>query len=465
MSVYPSYNRELNGTEKLNTSISGNLQYYTPSNNYVIPVAGQQGVKGDPGCPGPQGYPGPQGTKGDPGCIGPQGYPGPQGPKGDPGCIGPQGYPGPQGPKGDPGPPGPKGEKGDSALPSCMQMYPYGMWGGFMPNNCCTCNSCGCNTNSCGCNTNSCCNVDVKWSDDGKHLMVKGPCDCVYKTSGDLTGPQGATGATGAQGNPGSDAKCCVKCNHVCDSSFECWPLQGCLWTSFGVTRTDPTTIGTTVTAIQLQTPTVPEVPKAVDTKAYFNIAHTGKYSVYLQPQYDTANKIFKPAYLMQVVNIDSTCNYELSFWAALFDYNYRGNTPINRDNYNIAVAAYVYWGDVSTLIQPMLNNSWPLIANNTSGGAICNNTVVKPAFQMVIQRGTNEQIFMDTVTTTPVLTSYDFESYKISPQCSSGDGCSCSGGAVNPGESLATILFVAEPAVNNTLPAGFWLIDDVFFE
>ncbi|NFS52354.1 collagen-like protein, partial [Clostridium botulinum] len=83
----------------LNTSISGNLQYYTPSNNYVIPVAGQQGTKGDPGC------------------------------------TGPQGYSGPQGPKGDPGPPGPKGEKGDPALPGCMSMYPYGMWGGFMPNN------------------------------------------------------------------------------------------------------------------------------------------------------------------------------------------------------------------------------------------------------------------------------------------------------------------------------------------
>lgn len=486
LSAYPIYNNEMK--EIFDSKNSAGVKYYTPSGNYIIPIAeteelegsskikctnenhgylASSGPKGDQGCGGRSGMPGYPGQPGQPGCPGAQG---PQGPKGDGGCAGQPGMPGYPGQTGSPGPqgvqglqgiqgpPGTKGERGKtekSIYPPIFDLYK--MWRCFMENNNCSCNNGGCN--------NNCCNINVKWSDDKKHLLVKGPCDCNYKSSGDLSGPsgtQGIQGISGAMGKDGSNAKCCIKCNHVCDSSFECWQQQGCNWTYKGDKETTEITLGGVVTSIQLQTTTT-EIP--VDTMSYWNIAHTGQYSVYLQPNYNTITNVFDPAYLMQVVNIDPNCNYKLEFWAALFDYNYQKMLIKERDDYNIAVAAYVYWGDVLNEIRTeVLEKSFPLIASGNSSGAICNYKI-KPAFQMVIQKGTNEQITISGADgTTPKLTAYDFENYEILPQCSTLGTCSCSTIPSNSSLRWATVLFVAEPVVN-TKPAGIWLIDDVSFE
>lgn len=472
MAVYPLYNNERK-PEAFNTTVSGNVQYYTPSSNCIMPTIGPQGVQGIigpqgyPGCPGPQGYSGPQGPKGDQGCSGPQGYPGPQGPKGDPGCPGPQGYPGPQGPPGPPGPPGPQGPKGDKGdcAPTCAP-YP-------MMNGCCIPNNCGCN--NCGCN-NCCCNnysvPDVKLNQvtdpntgqvTSVTVSVKPACSCDYQESVNLIGPTGSTGATGPAGPAGSS---CPKCNHICNYSFE--EANG--WTYINTRRTIlnqsvvPEAVVSRITLQSSDNGAQLEIP--VNTSKFKRIAHTGNFAAYLSPTFDEEEGVFEPAALITTVNINPNCNLGLKFWGALYDYNFDiGTETVAADNYNIRVAAYLFWGDVQSQIESLVRNpgSAELIGgceeiDNT--GEICS---LRPVARVLICEGTNTQVAMSAVDDqSATLGSYDFESYYALPQCTNAAGCdNCINVTGTPGQGVATIAFIAE-AVDNTLPAGFWLIDDV---
>ncbi|MEG1255384.1 collagen-like protein [Clostridium sp.] len=493
MSVYPTYYNEFPSSgENVNlnsTNISGGAPYYTPPVSYIMPSQGQpgpQGSKGDPGCPGPPGYPGTQGPKGDPGCPGPSGYQGPQGQAGCPGWPGPPGpagypgWPGPQGPKGDPGCPGQKGDPGPPGQIMPVQMcQPYG---------------CGC-----GCN-NGCCNC-CKGATGATGIGIKGDTGATGATGATGIGIKGDTGATGATG-PG-----CLKCNHVCDWSFEYFP-QGCSifdscyqprsWTaSNGVLRTNEVLIPTG-TIIPIGDPagtpttesyyssislvnivgTIPAlipVTIPINTGKFFNVAHSGNQSLILQPTYNNILG-FLPSYFIRVVDIDPDCSYELKFWAAKYDYNYELNydegelLEVNRENYNLIAGAYLYWGDVLNTgsccsIRDFILNpiNWPIADN------ICNFSGELVA-AMKLPRGGAQQIDIDLNLdeedpTIPVLNNYDFESYSLVPSCSRIKGPCCEKVTIPAGISKATIVFVAEPSrvINNiNKPSGFWLIDDV---
>lgn len=482
LSNYPTYYNDnpcsRENVSLNNTNISSTTPYYTPQNSYIMPMAGPQGQRGDQGCQGP---------KGDPGYPGPPGCQGPQGMKGDPGCQGPPGYPGwpgPQGPKGDPGCPGPQGPPGPPGqcmpVPMC-QPCGCGSFG-------CGCNNCGCGCNNCGC-CKCCCTGPT------------GPTGATGDKG--ATGDRGATGETGATGATGPG---CLKCNHVCDWSFEYYPL-GCSsfdlcyesgsWTaSSGVVRTnevlvptgtkipigDPAGTATTksyYSSISLQNivgtpPTALPVTIPINTGKYFNVAHSGDYSLILQPTYNNLLG-FIPSYFIKVVDIDPNCSYELKFWGAKYDYNYDLNydatktLEVNRENYNLVTGAYLFWGDVLNssccsirdfMASPV---NWPIADHICSFGG-------NLAAALRLPRGGAEQIDVSNVsgadlTKIPVLENYDFESYSIVPTCNTIKGPCCINGLVPAGFNKATIVFVAEASGkpnNINEPAGFWLIDDV---
>lgn len=439
---------------------------------------GPQGSKGDQGCQGPMGYPGPQGPKGDQGCQGPMGYPGLQGSKGDQGCQGPIGYPGPQGPRGDQGPQGPKGDPGQIIpMPYCQ---PFG------------CNNC-CNNSCCG---NNCC---------GHNCCCTGATGATGATGS--TGATGAKGETGATGATGADGSVCPTCNHVCDWSFEYFP-KGCSvsdfcystgkWTaSTGVVRTNETIIasgtvipiggsgGTTATgdyysSISLQnvtgtSPSIQILTTPINTGRFYNVAHSGNYSLILQPLYNGILG-FTPSYFIKVVDINPDCSYKLDFWGAKYDYNYELNYDStktlaeNRANYNLITGAYLFWGNALNpatgccSIRDFIMNpgNWP-VANN-----ICNYTGARLAAYTTLPLGGTKQIDISTINKIPVLNDYDFESYSIVPPCNELKGPCCLDNQtplIPSGATKATIVFVAETsgAVNMlNKPAGIWLIDDV---
>ncbi len=471
MAVYPSYNNE-RACESFNKATSGNVNYYTPGSSYVIPSQGMQG---------PIGYQGPQGPKGDQGCQGPIGYQGPQGCKGDQGCPGPMGYPGPQGAKGDQGctgPQGPKGDKGDKGDPAPMYppMYPQmcnpcGMYGGcMMPNNCCGC------YNNCCCN-NCCSAPDVKLEQvtdpntgqvTSVKVAVKSACSCTYQESVNLLGPQGPQGPAG----PSGECDCCTGCNTVGDSSFYGFDENStCVLDNNWCGRyTYKTGVAPSENAIVLQdfeevdggADVAVQIP--VDTSKYINIAHSGRNSVYLQPTFN--GDIFQTAYALQVVDVDDNCNYGLSFWAALYDYSYEKATDPTSDDYNLDVAAYVFWGDVRGQLVNILNNSNPVLSRwepESVTGAICS---LEPAFGVLVGRGTKQRVTINNEDPeAPKLNGYNFENYEARSNCSGiEDFENCSRNTSIPaGTTEATIVFVAE-ARDKSKAAGFWLLDDVIF-
>ena len=464
MAIYPSYNNE-RACESFNKATSGNVNYYTPGSSYVIPSQGMQGPIGYPGPQGPKGDQGCQGCKGDQGCPGPMGYPGPQGTKGDQGCTGPQG---PQGPKGE------KGDKGDPAPMYPQMCNPYGMCGGYMmPNNCCGC------YNNCCCNNNCCAAPDVKLEqvvdpNTGQvisvKVAVKPACSCTYQESVNLIGPQGIQGPQGPQG-PAGECDCCTGCNRVGDSSFYVFDENStCItensWCGRYAYKTGvaPSTKAIVIQDVDDGTGVAVQIP--VDTSKYINIAHSGRNSIYLQPTFD--GTIFQTAYALQVVDVDDSCNYGLKFWAALYDYSYQkveANIRTTND-YNLDVAAYVFWGDVRTQLLPILNNESPVLSRwepDNETGLIC---ALEPAFGVLVGRGTKEKVTISGVdANAPVLTGYNFHSYEVRSNCSGiQDRENCSRNTSIPtGTTEATIVFIAEPR-DNTKAAGFWLLDDVIF-
>ena len=504
MAIYPIYNDE----RGLETSSVNNVQYYVPATSGVISRSveqGTQGPKGDQGCQGPVGYPGPQGPKGDQGCQGPMGYPGPQGLKGDQGCQGPVGYLGPQGPKGDqgcqgpqglqgpPGPPGPKGECGMMCYP------PYNMCGGMNTgwNNCCGNgfnNYCG---NCCGCS--KCCPEYrfVEESDGSVRLVIKNPCDCTTNTSPNLKGVQGAQGVQGPQGEPGSDAKCCNRANRICNSSFEEWPddndidccgIDTCnCWIGKNVYRTISDPLVTQAITLQDVSDMNEQVTIPVTTDQFFNIAHTGKYSVYLQPTFlegATTQNIFQTAYLLQEVDIEEHCSYKVDLHGALYDYNYHKVDPLNRSNYNLRVGAYLFYTsndefacNLSNFLKDQGNYPFVSAASvNGEKGSICENygpNGIDPnrrgtiADSFVIGRGTNEQVVID-LAADPTLLSYDFESYELIARDEDVyDPNTCNTAYSKSNSTKAIVLIVAEVATEVTVdnpvkPAGFFLVDDI---
>lgn len=129
-------------------SNKGRAGGYVPLNNngmidleFLPPVKGCPGEKGDPGCRGPlglRGLPGRKGPIGMPGIPGPQGCPGEQGPigiagpPGPTGEIGPRGFQGLQGDQGIAGPQGSQGVPGDGIgfannLPDAITMCSQGV--------------------------------------------------------------------------------------------------------------------------------------------------------------------------------------------------------------------------------------------------------------------------------------------------------------------------------------------------
>ncbi len=118
----------LPGTYRVTMSAMGHTSDRRQGMNVVDVAIGPQGLRGEPGSPGPRGAPGPQGKaglQGPRGAPGPQGKAGLQGPRGEPGPTGakgaagprgPQGLRGEKGPRGEPGPQGPKGLAGSQGL-------------------------------------------------------------------------------------------------------------------------------------------------------------------------------------------------------------------------------------------------------------------------------------------------------------------------------------------------------------
>ena len=468
MAFYPLYNDDRK-KECLNENVSNGVRYYSPTSNCIMPIlidnddndqheiAMYSGKRGEQGCQGPQG------PKGEQGC------PGPQGPKGEQGCQ---------------GPPGPKGDKGE-VIPIYPQIYPImypscGMCGGdcMLMNNCCG-NNCYCckgekgdkgdkgdkgergiqgeqgEVGETGERGESGKSLEFKW--EGTKLCIKQEGETEYVCS-DL------------KGEPGESCECCLKCNRICDYSLENFSDSNPgKWKSKFVKKTVEQSIdesGGYPSMLEIQsTDNTNATVRYVDTSKFKRIAHQNDYSVYLQPTFvnETVNgtifKEFRPSYLIQVIDINRECSYDLKFWGAQFDYGYQGNQNLTNKNYNLRVAAYLYWGDVSSCIINYLESTKNLPVINKG---ILSLKIDSPAAKIVIWEGTNQQVKInkaDESGEVPMLWEYDFESYNIIPECN-GASC-CSIDKVPAGIDKATVVFIAE-AVNPKMPAGFWIIDDV---
>ncbi|MGL4569502.1 MAG: hypothetical protein ACRCVJ_00380 [Clostridium sp.] len=388
---------------------------------------GQSGPMGYPGYPGPMGYPGYPGPKGD------------QGPMGVPGNIGCPGQNGQSGPMGYPGYPGPKGDQGPMGIPGPMglpgPMGPQGIPGPPGP------------AAQCNCGCNCCCKPEVG---------PQGPQGPKGETG--QPGPPGQPGQTGATGPTGPKGDCCDKCNEICDSSFEGCSINNCCFLGENFTIIEPSEFEFNyqkVVGTQTVATTLP-----IDTSLFKYISHTGKRSVSLQPKYNSG--VYDPAFMMQVIkNVDKDCAHELNFWASKVDFNHlRLKDAATLADYNLVVAAYVFYGDLTTnpnKISTFIKEATkPLIERN----GFCDFDI-KPAYQIIIFEGTPDQFDITyTSDTSIVLNGYDYESYKGVESC---DGIgSCNRDIVT--SSDITILFYAE-SKDPTLPAGIWNIDDVFLQ
>jgi hypothetical protein len=202
-----------------------------------------------------------------------------------------------------------------------------------------------------------------------------------------------------------------------------------------------------------------------IDTTKFKFLSHTFQRSISLQPKYNSKLNLFTPAYLIQVVSdIDFECFHEFQFWGAKFDYNYfNQETPLVTD-YNLAVGAFVFPGNL-TVCNNILScitetNNWPLTKK------FINNCNLDPYCEIIIPEGTADQLTIITQSVEGLppykLINYDFESYRCIPCCS--QQCCCELPAMpKPSATEATIVFIAE-ALDPSKPAGIWCLDDILF-
>lgn len=433
-----NYSNDIQDYPVKNTAIASTAPYYQAAYQGPPGPPGPPGPQGYPGCQGPMGYPGPQGQMGQIGYPGPMGYPGypgaqgVQGPKGDSGCQGP---PGPQGPAGPQGPPGPPGQ--------------------------CCCKD-------------SCCCKPIPGPPGPKGEKGDKGDQGIQGPKGDK-GDKGDQGIQGPKGDPG---KPCCKCNNIFDSSFEqiiypgyptctCISSCNCMWCGNNIQQIigNPTANPSITSFLEFNTvDNLSPITIPIDTTKFKFLSHTFQRSICLQPKYNAQFNLFTPAYLIQVVSdIDFECFHELQFWGAKFDYNYfKQTTPLVTD-YNLAVGAFVFPGDV-TVCNSILScitdtNNWPLTKN------FINNCDLDPYCQIIIPEGTADQLTIQA--TSPgvppyKLINYDFESYRCIPCCF--QQCCCElPPTPKPSTNKATIVFIAE-ALDPSKPAGIWCLDDILF-
>jgi hypothetical protein len=256
-------------------------------------------------------------------------------------------------------------------------------------------------------------------------------------------GPQGLQGPVGPQGEPG---KCCIRCDLVKDSSFNCEilelnaPIDMCCWRGVNAQQSDVNNI------------IIPSIIGDVEiTTSFKYISHIGTHSACLQPVYDTVEGKWKKAYITQVVRrIDPECYYQLQFWGAKLDYS----QFLDPTQPNLKTTAYVFWGN-------RLSELSPANIDNFLATQI-------PGIKIDILDGIPNQVKLTFVDPDTNLVDYDFESYYHLQECvCCGDDCCnevCLNTKIPEGTEEATILFVADGIDPLNEFSGIWYIDDVFF-